>query len=300
MDDHLGEKIRALASDYASVSGPALRASVRAQLLGAIDKLELDAAPLRIERVSMADFQASAALRGSIRAHVDLAFRSPIDPVELMAVVTRGICRIAWHPGLDAIPVAVALALPSRRIIRARAELFADDSTALTAPILVLFALATNPPRLGAAAALLEALASDCAQLDPVPRLLAFTPLTGLRAELIGLVDDDAGWRAQLIDRPDIDEILLRQQVRDALAVDERARPLDEPLRSWLLDVASDYADSDAYAAGEFHRGRGAELIGVCEGADPGDPDAMWMRALFDYGQVQKKRRHRPTPVPSE
>lgn len=300
MDVQLGEKIRALATDYASVSGPALRASVRAQLLGMIDKLELAAAPLRVERVDMASFQNSAALRGAIRAHVDLAFRSPIDPGELMAVVTRGICRVAWHPALDVFPVGVALALPSRQIIRARGDLFADDSTTLGAPILVLFALATNPPRLGAAAALLEALSDDCAQLDPVPRLLAFTPLTGLRAELIALVDDDAGWQAQLEDRPDIDADQLRQQIRDALAVDALTGSLEEPLRSWLVDVASDYADSDSYTAGEFHRARGAELIGVCESADPGDPDAMWMRALFDFGQVQKKRRHRPKSAPPE
>ena len=266
---------------------------MRAQLLGVIDKLDIEAAPLRVERIDMARLQASAVLRGAIRAHVDLAFRSPIDSVDLVAVVTRGVCRVAWHPELDIFPVGVALALPSRQMIRARDELFTDDST-LGAPLLVLFALATNPPRLGAAAALLEALTADCAQLDPVPRLLAFTPLTGLRAELIGLVDDDAGWRAQLADRPDIDGDRLRQQVRDALAVDRLGGALDEPLRSWLIDVASDFADADTYAAGEFHRARGAELIGVCEAADPSDPDAMWMRALFDYGRVQQKRRHRP------
>jgi hypothetical protein len=301
----VSEKIRAVAADYASVADPSLRASVRARLLGLIEKLQLERAPLEIERIETARFQSDPVLRGGIRAHLDLAFRASSDPDELMAVATRGICRVAWHPDLESLPIAVALALPAERIPRDRAELFADDTTGLGAPLVVLFALATNPPRLGAAAALLGSLMDDCAELAPMPRLLAFTPLTGLRAELIRLVDDDEAWSARLAEHPDLDSETLRQQVRTALAADALTEPLPEPMRSWLAAAASRYAESPGFAAGQFHRSRGAENIGVCEGADPNDPDAMWVRVLFDYGQTQelerhKKRRHRPKSVPPE
>ena len=286
------DRIRALAADYASVADPELRASLRAQLLALTEKLDLSRVALVIERVETARFQADPVLRGAIRAHIDLAFRSPSEPAELMEVATRGICRVAWHPEFDAIPVGVALALPINQVPRERAEMFADDTSVMGAPIVVLFALATNPPRLGAAAALLTAIIDDCAQLDPTPRLLAFTPLTGLRAELIRLVDDDEAWEAC----GGGDEV--RAQVRDALAIDSLESPLQEPLRSWLVEAAETFADSNTFAAGEFHRNRGATVIGICEGADPNDPAAMWIRALFDYGEPQKKRRHRPKTVP--
>jgi hypothetical protein len=184
-------------------------------------------------------------------------------------------------------------------MVRTRAELFDDDTTGLDAPVLVLFALATNPPRQGAAAALITSLISDCAELEPVPRLIAFTPLTGLRAALIGLVDDDDAWSAHLATHPDIDGATLRHQICDALAIDTLSGPLPEPLRSWLVDAATRFADAPSFAAGAFHRGRGARLASVCEAADPGDADAMWVRVLFDYGEGQKKRRHRPKSVPS-
>lgn len=294
----VNEKIRAVAADYASVLDPALRASVRARLLGLIDKLELERAEPVIERIDTARFQSDTMVRGGIRAHVDLAFRAPSDPEELMAVVTRGICRVAWHPELDTLPIGVALALPAKKIVRARSELFADDSTQLGAPFLVLFALATNPPRLGAGAALLSSLMADCAQLDPMPRLLAFTPLTGLRAELIRLVDDDEAWETRLATHPQIDAAELREQVGAALAIDTLEEPLPEPLHSWLIGTATRFAESSSFAAGEFHRARGGVLVETCAAADPDDSDAMWVRVLFDYTETQKKRRHRPKTVP--
>lgn len=270
---------------YAAVREPPLRASARAELLGLIDQLSLPRAPLRSERIEAARFQRDALIQGAIRAHVDLAFRSPPDPGELMVVATRGIIRVAWHPELEEFPVGVALALPARRLVESRAELFAEDASAQGAPFLIVFALATNPPRLGAGSLLLQALRGDSRRSSPPSGLLAFSPLTGLRAAVIGRVDDPRRWAEAVAEHPDLDAEALREQVLEALARDRAFDETPEPLATWLAGEARAFAASPGYTVGRFHQSQGGSLVRVCDRGDPRDSDAMWARALFDYGR---------------
>lgn len=264
---------------------PPLRASARAELLGLIDKLSLSRAPLRSERIETARFQQDALIQGAIRAHLDLAFRSPPDPGELMVVATRGITRVAWHPELEDFPIGVALALPARRLVESRAELLADDAPAQGAANLIVFALATHPPRLGAGSLLLRAVQGDSRRFSPPPQLFAFSPLIGLRAAVIRRVDDPRRWAETLTEHPDLDGDALREQVLGALARDRAFDETPEPLATWLAGEARAFAASPDYTVGQFHLSQGAKLVGVCDRGDPRDSDAMWARALFDYGR---------------
>ena len=268
--------------DYAGASEPELRASARAQLLTLIDRLELKPAQLTTERIDSGRFQASASLRGALRAHLDLAFRSASKPAELLGVATRGICRVAWHPDLAGFPIGVALALPASHLPRSRAELFADDSVTLAgAPLAILFALATNPARLGAGSRLIRDLSADCGQFTPRPRLVAFSPLTGLRVQAIHLLDDEEAWAAASAGCEDPQ--LLRQQISEALSGERLPESMAEPFASWLAEQARIYAHSSRYVVGRFHRRLGGSLIGIAHHADPDDPGSLWARALFDY-----------------
>lgn len=276
------EEIREIVTGYATVAAPALQASARARLLGLLDRLDLQPAPLRDERIDAARFQADAALRGAIRAHLDLAFRSSLDPGELMVVATQGIARVVWHPELEELPVGVALALSAGEVVRSREQLF-ESGAAPGGPMLTVFALATNPPRLGAGSQLLAALRGDCRRHTPASRLLAFSPLTGLRAAVITLVDDEERWQQLLVAQPELDGPRLRAQIHGALARDRAPRVMPEPLRSWLAAEARAFAASPGYAVGRFHLSQGATLLDVCDHADSRDSDALWARALFDY-----------------
>ncbi len=274
--------IAAIAGGYASVLEPELRASSRAQLLGLVDKLGLERKPVTTEKVEAGRYQSEALIRGSISVHLDLAFRSSLDPGELLATVTRGVCRVAWHPDLPSFPIGVALALPASQLPRARAELFADEAaTQQGSSLMVLFALATNPARLGAGALLIRHLLNDCGQTSPHARLIAFSPLTGLRARVIRMVSDDTAWEEASAGAADPE--LLLAQVQTALDQNEASSPLPEPLRGWLGEQARQFAQSRDYVVGRFHRAQGASLIGVAHGADPRDSDGMWARGLFDY-----------------
>ncbi len=284
MDDIVAA-IEAIVGGYAAVLEPELRASARAQLLALIEKLGLAKCTrirLASERIDAGRFRSDGHLRGAISAHLDLAFRSSLNPGELLATVTRGVCRVTWHPDLPSFPIGVALALPAARLPRSRAQLFADESvTQAGAPLMVVFALATNPARLGAGAHLVRHLLGDCAQSSPRSRLVAFSPLTGLRARMIAMASDFDFWNEGRCGVDDC-ELLLRQ-VQAALDHNESSRPLPEPLRSWLGEHARQFAQSNDYVVGRFHRSQGATLIGVAHGADPRDSDGMWARGLFEY-----------------
>lgn len=285
--DDITAAISGLISGYSGVQEPELRASARAQILGLLDRLALEKKPLTCERIDSTRFQADPSLRGAIRAHIDLAFRSSLTPSELLAVCTRGVLRVAWHPDVGGFPIGVALALPSALLPRSSADLFVEEGRMVQgSPLLILSALATNPARLGAAAMLIRHLLGDCAQASPKPRLVAFSPLTGLRARVLKTVTNDSAWAEVGGAHPELDSAALaalREQVL-ALLDREKAPPvMAEPLRGWLAEEARQFAHSSDYVVGRFHRNLGAVLVGVAHAADPNDSDALWARGLFDY-----------------
>ena len=282
----VGRQIRAAAAEYATIADPTSRTSVRARVLQMIDQLGLEQGVITTRPVSAEILQSNATLRGAIVLHLDLVFRSSVTASEVMFTSARGFVRIAEHESLAGFPVGVLLALPGQTLVRSRRELFSEDGPALAdAPMLFVYALATSPPRLGAGAALLRSASDACAGLSR-PELIAFSPLTGLRARLIRLVDDPAAWEemAAASGAGGVDTELLRTELLDLLARSTMPDFMPEPARSWLAAEARVFAASKDYTVGNFHRARGAKLTGVADGGDPKDSDAMWARAYFDYG----------------
>src|SRR5690606_14456002 len=127
------------------------------------------------------------------------------------------------------------------------------------APCVVVFALATSPPRLGAGAALLRDLRRRTGTGQAPARLVAFSPLTGLRARVIGLVDDEEAWREHVASRPGLaGPEALREQLLDLLARDTLPDFVPEAAQSWLAAEAREFARSPTYVVGNFHRSMGA------------------------------------------
>jgi hypothetical protein len=282
----LGEEIRHGAADYAGLVDQATRTSVRARVLHLMDSLELERdEAITTRRVSGDEVRFSRALRGAIVIHLDLVFRSSVSADEVLDTARRGIVRIAEHPRLPEVPVGVVLAAPTRRLAQQRAELFDPDGPALGASDVVMpYALAASPGRLGAGTKLLRAIVADCHALSRAPRVVTLSPLTGMRARVIRMVDDAQVWTRLRADQPDVDCEMLRDQLLDLLGRGLAPEVLGEPSRSWLSSEARSFAEDDTYAVGNFHRGMGASLVGVCDSADARDSDAMWARAYFDYG----------------
>jgi hypothetical protein len=289
--EDVGREIRRAASQYATIADATSRMSLRARVLGLIDELDLAREEGVITRqVSAEALQGDSALRGSIVMHLDLVFRSSVSASEVLFTAAHGMLRIAEHPALDGFPIGVVLALPTRGMVRHRRELFDEKGPELSrADMLMIFALATSPPRLGAGVKLLEAVKEEAGGHDPPVRMMAFSPLTGLRARVIRLVDDDDAWRENLADHADLagEGEILREQVLDLLPRETLPDFLPEPASSWLSAEARSFARSTEYGVGNFHRSMGATLVGVADGGDPKDSDAMWARAYFDYGAAE-------------
>lgn len=286
MVDDDGREIRAAAAEYATIADPTSRTSVRARVLQLIEALGLERGVITTRPVSAEILQSDTTLRGSILMHLDLVFRSSVTASEVMFTCARGFVRIAEHESLAGFPVGVLLALPTSHRVANRRELFAEDAPSLsTAPMMMVYALATSPPRLGAGAALLKSASDACSGLSRHPQLVAFSPLTGLRARLIRLVDDEAAWTEAAAATEGIDTDLLRSELLDLLARATMPDFVAEPAKSWLAAEAREFAASEDYLVGNFHRSRGATLTGVADGGDPKDSDAMWARAYFDYGR---------------
>ncbi len=264
---------------------PTSRMSLRASVLSMIDRLELERAPISLRRVGPGDLAGDPALRGAIVMHLDLVFRSSVTASELMFTAATGIARIAEHPRLAGFPIGVSLALPADRLVGNRRELFDEAAPALArAEFLMVYALATTPASLGAGVRLLDAARQDARELGGEPRLIAFSPLTGLRARLIQMVDDAERWAREAAQVPQVDGAILRGELLDLLARATMPDIVVEPARSWLAAEAREFAAGAEYKVGNFHRARGGILIGVADGGDPKDSDAMWARAYFDYG----------------
>lgn len=272
-------EIRAEASEYAAIGDSSNRTSVRARALSLLDSLEPQPGPLKVRAVGEAELRGDAVLRGAVLMHHDLVSRSPLTSFEVAFTATRGTVLIAELATMRGFPVGVALALPAAAPPAHRRELFDDGGPVFErAPTVVIYALATNPPRLGAGGALIRAARLECRTRAPSPRLTAFSPLTGLRARVIHAVDDPGALAAAA------DHDRLREQLSALLALAVLPPHVPEPARSWLAAEARLFAVSPRYKVGGFHRHMGAELGGVADLADEVDSDSMWARAHFDYG----------------
>lgn len=282
----LGGQIRDGAADYAGLVDQATRTSMRARVLHLIDQLELPRDDsLTTRRVSANELEMSRALRGAIVIHLDLVFRSSVSADEVIHTARRGIVRIAEHPRLPEVPVGVVLAAPTRRLVLQRRELFDAKGPALGASDVVMpYALAASPGLLGAGSKLLWAVVEDCRRLARTPRVVTLSPLTGMRARIIRMVDDSQAWSHLRAARPNLDCGALKAQLLELLSVDRVPEAVEEPVRTWLSSEARSFAEDDSYAVGNFHRRMGASLVGVSDAADGYDSDAMWARAYFDYG----------------
>lgn len=288
MTDLVG-KMRDGARRYATLTDQASRTMVRAEVLHLLDQLELgDPGKPHVRRVEPSELASSAMLRGAVIMQLDLVFRASVSASEIAFTAERGILRVAEHRLVGGFPIGVVLAQPTNRLVRHRKELFRDDAPTLgDSPVVMPYALAASPPRLGAGAGLLRAVVADCAAFDSPSRVVTFSPLTGMRARVIRLVDDSSAWAASAEAHPAFDEDATRSQLLDLLEISALDAPLPEPARSWLAVESRLFAESHSYGVGNFHRRMGASLAGLTEAADPQDSDAMWARAYFDYGDLR-------------
>jgi hypothetical protein len=290
VEGELGTAIRDGAAHYAALEDQASRTTVRATVLHQLDQLELKKRPddLVTQRVGPDELASDPVLIGAAVIHLDLVFRSSVSAAEVRQTAHTGILRFAWHPDLPELPIGVVLAQPTAQLVRRRSELFSGPRPVLAnTPLVMPYAVAASPGRLGAGAALLRAVVADCAELPSGPRIVTFSPLTGIRARVIRLVDDPPVWRDALAAHPGIDGNRLRDQLLELLGHYVAPPEVPEPARSWLAAEFRSFAASPDYAVGNFHRAMGAELVGLSECADPGDSDALWARAYFDYGIPQ-------------
>ena len=233
--------------------------------------------------VSAQDLANNPGLRGAVQLHLDLVFRPGMTTDELMHTAAHGWLRIARHSEISGFPVGVALALPAISAVRKRSELFEQPVGFSSAAVVMLFAIATNPARVGAGAQLVRDLAIDCSRLPGGPRLVAFSPLTGLRARLMRLCDDRQAWSAALSELPGVFSDELREQLLALLDQGDAPDAVSHPARAFIASQAQKFVESDDYRAGAFHRSMGANLVGLAELADPRDGEAMWYRAFYEY-----------------
>ncbi len=288
MDD-VARRMRSGAVAYATLTDQASRTMMRAEVLHLLHKLELGGPGKPATRpVESAELAASAQLRGAILMHLDLVFRASVSSEEIAFTAEHGILRVAEHTALEGFPIGVVLAQPTARLVRHRRELFDEAGPQLGAsPLVMPYALAASPPRLGAGASLLRAVVADSAALASPARVVTFSPLTGMRARVIRMVDDGVAWAASASAHQGFDLAAARTQLLDLLEISTLPGELPEPARTWLAVEARAFAESNSYAVGNFHRRMGAALAGLTEAADREDSDSMWARAYFDYGDLR-------------
>jgi hypothetical protein len=279
----MGGDIVAGVARYAAVKEPSTRTSLRAHLLHLLDRVQFTAGKRCVTEVVSADeLGRNPSLRGAIQLHLDLVFRTPVTEESLMATAIKGELRVARHPSLPEFPVGVALAMPAAQAVKRVDDLFEEPVPPLEqAALFVLYALATNPPRLGAGSELVRGLLKRCKSLSSEPTLVAFAPLTGLRARLIRLVDDAVAWTKAIPEGAN--PVVMKVQLLELLAAKELPEDISADVRSLLMKEAREFVSSSSYLAGTFHTSMGSKLVGVAEGADRGDSDALWMRAFFEY-----------------
>ncbi len=281
-------QIRDEAGGYAELLDQVSRTSARARVVSLLDELQLRPTPgFTIADVTPDALSADAVLRGAIVMHLDLVFRSSVSRAEVAFTTERGVVKVAMHPDLDGFPVAVVLASATERLSESRDQLFAEPEREFPdADIVMPYALAASPRGLGAGRELLAELVRRCGAAAKPPRITTFSPLTGMRAHVMRCVDDPSEWARVLERNSEVDRKQLRGQLLALLAFERLPEEIPDPARSWLRREATDFARSQHYNVGKFHRGMGAALAGILEDADPADNDALWWRAWFDYGRA--------------
>jgi hypothetical protein len=285
----LVREIREGITRYAKLVDQTSRTSQRAQVLHLMDKLDLAPGRVVTRRVDGAELRADGLLRGAAVIHLDLVFRTSLSIEEILLTTDQGVVILATHPDAEDLPIGVIVAQPTTKLVRKRRELFRDVPRLDEAGTLMPFALAASPGRLGAGAALLRAIMLVCGQVASRPRVVTFSPLTGMRARVIRLVDQ--GWetvrRLQAATNPGVDFELLHAQLIELLSADLLPENMPEPARSWLIGETGRFAASSEYQVGNFHRAMGASFVGLVNCADPRDSDALWSRAYFDHGRPE-------------
>jgi hypothetical protein len=288
--DDIYRELREGVTRYANVVDQTSRTSIRARLLHLLDDLHLQREPVATRRVTGREARADSFLLGAVSVHLDLVFRTSITPEEILSTADHGLLLLAVRPDLDDLPIGVMLAQPTTGLVRHRRDLFYMPPPLAESGTMMPFALAATPPRLGAAAALFAAVMRACAELPSRPRVVTLSPMTGMRARLIRLVDD--GWdaaRASAGSLPGADPAVVRAQLFALLEAERLPAHIPEPSRGWLEAEAERFARSRDYAVGNFHRALGASLVGLAHGADPSDCDSLWARAYFDHGRPESR-----------
>lgn len=278
--DEVGSDIIAGVAEYATLADRTSRLTMRARILKLIDRLHLDPKPLHVRTVPDQELRDDVGTRGALILHLDLSSRSAITSSELIFTASTGRVLVAEHPDLPGFPVGLTLLLPSPQLPSSRRDLFTLASKGWGAsPYVIQYAIATNPGRLGAGRALQEA----AQQAAGTGKLVAYAPLTGLRARIIQVVDDPDAWAAVASGFSESDASSLQRQLTDLLAHDSLPDFLDEPASSFLKAEARAFAAQPVYRVGEFHRHMGASLLGINDGGDPSESDSMWARAYLQY-----------------
>ena len=249
--------------EYSTLVDMPSRMSLGVRMLIAFRKLELTPGAVTVRSISEAELLEDSATFGGLQYHFDLASRSPVSMSEFMASARYGAVQVAEHRDLPGVPVGAALAVPTKGIIPTRSQLVQKAVAGSEADTLVVFALATHPANLGAAAALMKAMSVYAEE----KRLVAFSPLNGLRARLIKLASSKP-------EDPELSKMLCATDMPVGAS-----KKFDSLLRS----QGQVHASCNTYLVGNFHRHMGARLVDVGVGADPANSDAMWSRANFEY-----------------
>ena len=279
-NNELGSAIVAGVVEYAAYADRASRLTVRARILGLIDKLNLAAKPLQVRRVSEEELRAETSIRGAVILHLDLSSRSALTSSELIFTAATGRVLVAEHPDLPGFPVGISLLLPSAELPVGRRALFAGQADGWgRSGYAVQYALATNPGGLGAGRALVEAAKRESGSAT----LVAYAPLTGLRARIIQVVDHEDTWAQVSGSMGEEQSKMLFRQLTDLLARDTLPDFLDEPAAGFIEAEAEAFSNSPKYRIGAFHRHMGAHLAGVDAGGDPCESDSMWARVYLKY-----------------
>lgn len=279
-NDEVGTEIVAGAVEYATVADRSSRMTIRARIIGLIDRVALEPKPLKVRQVYESELVTDTGVRGALILHLDFASRSAITSSELIFTAASGRVLVAEHPDLPGFPVGITLLLPGDELPSGRRDLFNRKGQGWGASKYALqYALATNPGELGAGRALMDRARREAAGAT----LVAYAPLTGLRARIIQVVDDSNTWAAVAGKLSEQDAATLLRQLTDLLARDTLPDFIDEPAATFLKTEAREFAQSQAYRVGNFHRHLGARLIGVDDGGDPSESDSMWARAYLEY-----------------
>lgn len=276
----LEREIVAGTMSYANLVDRSSRVTARARILSLMEQLTLQSKALVLRRVSEAELSSNTALRGAMMLHLDLSSRVAPSAEELAYTASLGRIYIAEHPDLEGFPVGLTLLLPASNLPSGRQSLFSDTAKPWDeSEFVVQYGLSTNPGGIGAGRALVEL----CKKEAGKKRLIAYTPLVGLRARIIQVVDHSQVWEESSRNVCTEDRDLLREQLAELLAWEHLPTQLADPAGQFLKSEALKFAEGASFRLGDFHRHLGARLVGVDFGGDFQESDSMWTRAYLEY-----------------